>query len=105
MTPEMLAFLSHSTASSNGNVSPPQLPPQEAPPVNKAEYIATPGNDPFNPSIRAGNEIGLNLGGSNLLSKLNGSIPIANGNGHGSHYPDVETPTSNGQNYADDVMM
>ncbi|OCL14176.1 TPR-like protein [Glonium stellatum] len=104
MTPEMLAFLSHSTVL-NGNGSPPQAPSQEPPPVTKTQYVATPGNDPFNPSNRNGNDIGLNLGGSNLLSKLNGSIPVANGNGTGSHYPDVETPTSNGQNYDDDVMM
>lgn len=105
MTPEMLAFLSHSTVSSNGNGSPLQMPSQEPPAVTKTQYVATPGNNPFNPSNRNGNDIGLNLGGSNLLSKLNGSIPVVNGNGNSSHYPDVETPTSNGQNYDDDVMM
>ncbi|OCL00010.1 TPR-like protein [Cenococcum geophilum 1.58] len=105
MTPEMLAFLSHSTVSSNGNGSPLQMPSQEPPAVTKTQYAATPGNNPFNPSNRNGNDIGLNLGGSYLLSKLNGSIPVVNGNGNGSHYPDVETPTSNGQNYDDDVMM
>ena len=105
MTPEMLAFLSHSTVSYNGNGSSPQMPPQEPPAVTKTQYVATPGNNPFNPSNRNGNDIGLNLGGSNLLSKLNGSVPVVNGNGNSSHYPDVETPTSNGQNYDDDVMM
>ncbi|KAF2807103.1 TPR-like protein [Mytilinidion resinicola] len=104
MTPEMLAFLSHSATNGNGNGSPPQIPPNEPPPA-RTQYVATPmGNDPFNPSIRTGNDIGLNLGGSNLLSKLNGNV-VTNGNGNGSHYPDLETPTSNGQNYDDDVLM
>ncbi|KAF2184109.1 TPR-like protein [Zopfia rhizophila CBS 207.26] len=102
VTPEMLAALSHSTL--NGNGANP-FAPCESNMDAKNLSISTPEIDPFNPSIRTGGDIGLNLGGSNLLSKLNGSIPVTNGNGAGSGYHDVETPTSNDQNIRDDDVM
>ncbi|KAF2027168.1 nuclear protein bima [Setomelanomma holmii] len=62
------------------------------------------GVDPFNPSSRQVGDVGLNLGGSNLLSRLNGSHPITNGTGPTCQ--NVETPIANGQDYHDeDVMM
>lgn len=100
MTPEMVSSLSDSSVL-NGNGTSSQL---FAEPKNP--FITTPEIDPFNPPIRTGDNIGLNLGGSNLLSKLNGSLPFSNNHGQGSQYPDVDTPTSNGQNMPDeDVMM
>ncbi|KAF2201174.1 TPR-like protein [Delitschia confertaspora ATCC 74209] len=72
----------------------------------KNPFISTPDIDPFNPSTRTGGDVGLNLGGSNLLSRLNGKVPVSNANGTGSHHLDVETPTSNGQiMHEDDVMI
>ncbi|KAF2464329.1 TPR-like protein [Lindgomyces ingoldianus] len=101
VTPEMLAALSHSA--STGSVASLFMSQESF--EAKNPFILTPEIDPFNPS-RNGGDVGLNLGGSNLLSKLNGSIPVSNGSVAGSGYPDVETPTSNGQNMHDgDVMM
>ncbi|ORY18211.1 hypothetical protein BCR34DRAFT_473669 [Clohesyomyces aquaticus] len=101
VTPEMLAALSHSALNANGANLFTSQDSFDA----KNPFISTPEIDPFNPS-RAGGDVGLNLGGSNLLSKLNGSGPVVNGNVVGSGYPDVETPTSNGQNMHDeDVIM
>lgn len=102
LTPEMLTALSHSASNGNG---PNQFASQESF-DSRNPFVSTPDIDPFNPSLRAGGDVGLNLGGSNLLSKLNGSIPATHGATTGSGYPDVETPTSNGQNvHDDDVMM
>lgn len=102
VTPEMLTAISHSVSNGNGAN---QFVSQDSF-DNKNPFVSTPDIDPFNPSVRTGGDVGLNLGGSNLLSKLNGSIPASNGNPVGSGYPDVETPTSNGQNIHDeDIMM
>ncbi|KAF2867327.1 hypothetical protein BDV95DRAFT_502927 [Massariosphaeria phaeospora] len=104
MTPDMLASMNHSITNGNGNGAH-LFAPQESFDARNP-FVSTPDIDPFNPAVRPGGEAGLNLGGSNLLSKLNGSIPPMNGNGVGSSYPDVDTPTSNGQNVPDeDVMM
>jgi anaphase-promoting complex subunit 3 len=102
VTPEMLAAISHNVSHGNGAARAFQT--QESFDA-KNPFVATPDIDPFNPSLRAGGE-GLNLGGSNLLSKLNGSNTTTNGNGAGTVYPGNETPTSNGQNiHEEDVMM
>ncbi|KAF2677477.1 TPR-like protein [Lentithecium fluviatile CBS 122367] len=101
ITPEILASISHFAP--NGHVPVPSNIPD---PFDSKPFVSTPDVDPFNTSIRPGADVGLNLGGSNLLSKLNSSIPATYGNGGGSSYPDVETPTSNGQGPPDeDVMM
>ncbi|KAF2019835.1 TPR-like protein [Aaosphaeria arxii CBS 175.79] len=97
VTPEILASL---TTSLSAGQSSHNSMPQEAPDTRNP-FVSTPDNDPFNP--RTGGDIGLNLGGANLLSRLNG---MTNGHGHGSAYPDVDTPTSNAQNVPDnDIMM
>ncbi|KAF2715479.1 TPR-like protein [Pleomassaria siparia CBS 279.74] len=106
VTPEMLAAISH--AISHGNGGPRAYQSQDSFDAQSNPFVATPNIDPFNSSGRPGGDIGLNLGGSNLLSRLNGSIPATNGNGNAasSAYYGVETPTSNGQNTHDeDVMM
>jgi anaphase-promoting complex subunit 3 len=102
VTPEMLAAISHNV--SNGNGAARIFQTQESFDA-KNPFVSTPDVDPFNTSLRPGGE-GLNLGGSNLLSKLNGSNTTTNGHAPGSVYPGIETPTSNGQNAHDeDVMM
>lgn len=102
ITPEMLASISHSVTNGHSTTSFNSQDDFDG----KNPFVSTPEIDPFNPSVRPGGDVGLNLGGSNLLSKLNGSIPVTYSNGIGSSYPDVETPTSNGQNIPDeDVMM
>ncbi|KAF1951304.1 TPR-like protein [Byssothecium circinans] len=101
ITPEMLVTISHAATNGHG---PASLPSQDSFDVRNP-FVSTPDVDPFNPSLRQGGDVGLNLGGSNLLSRLNGNVPAPHGNGIGS-YPDVETPTSNGQNHHDeDIMM
>ncbi|TKA78855.1 hypothetical protein B0A49_02074 [Cryomyces minteri] len=70
--------------------------------VNSGQIVATPGNDPFNPSVRTAGDVGLNLGGPNLLSRLNGGIYPPPGVGR---IQETETPTANGRNEDDDVMM
>ncbi len=58
-------------------------------------FVSTPDIDPFNSSVRQGTDIGLNVGGSNLLSRLNGSNPLTS----------AETPIANGQGFHDDDVM
>lgn len=100
MTPDMLASISH--AAQNG-VAQGSVPSQEGlDPRNP--FVSTPEVDPFNPSSRQVGDVGLNLGGSNLLSRLNGSHSMANG--VGTTYHNAETPVANGHDYHDeDVMM
>jgi len=100
VTPEMLASIAHSSTNGavHGNtssiveISDPRNP-----------FVSTPDVDPFNPSSRQGGDVGLNLGGANLLSRLNGSVPTMNGGG--STYHALDTPVANGQDYDEDVMM
>jgi anaphase-promoting complex subunit 3 len=97
ITPDMLASISQTAT--NG-VAPQAAPPQESSDARNP-FVSTPNVDPFNPSTRQGGDIGLNLGGSNLTSRLNGSNPMSNGIHH-----NMETPVSNGHDYNDeDVMM
>ena len=62
-------------------------------------FVPTPALDPFNPSSRQPGDGGLNLGGSSLLSKLNGRATQPN-----SH-TEFDTPPSNGQNMHDEHVM
>ena len=73
------------------------LPQQTQDP--RSQYT-TPGNDPFNPTVRTAGDPGLNHGGSNLLSRLNGSFKESK-----AQTPHWETPTGNGSRYDEDVMM
>lgn len=102
LTGEMMVNLSHSAA--NGTGAAPQWAVQESA-GTKNPFVATPEVDPFNPSQRTGGDIGLNLGGSNLLSKLNATMQPTNGYAMSSGFHDIETPTSNGQNIPDDDIM
>ena len=100
ITPDMMASIAHSaTNGATYNTAPSQEVSDARNP-----FVSTPDVDPFNPPTRQGGDVGLNLGGTNLLSRLNGSNPAING---GSlTYHNVETPIANGQDYHDeDVMM
>jgi anaphase-promoting complex subunit 3 len=97
INPDMLASISHT--SSNGAPHHPVAAQESSDARNP--FVSTPDVDPFNPTTRQGNDIGLNLGGSNLLSRLNGSNPATNGG-----YHNLETPVTNGQSFHDeDIMM
>ncbi|PVH96728.1 TPR-like protein [Periconia macrospinosa] len=99
ITPEMLASISY--IASNGHAINSFTSQDSF--DSKNPFISTPEVDPFNPTARPGADVGLNLGGSNLLSRLNGSAPVMYGNGL---YHDAETPTSNGlYRTGEDVMM
>jgi len=96
MTPEMIALFA-SGASTNGRTSesPPCPPAQGGAAALTALF--TPGNDPFNVASRTAVDPGLNIGGSNLLSRLNGGIPLTNGN-------TWDTPVGNSGRDEDVVM-
>jgi anaphase-promoting complex subunit 3 len=97
VTPDMLASISQ--PATNGATHHPATAQEGADTRNP--FVSTPDVDPFNPSTRQGGDIGLNLGGSNLLSRLNGTNVAMN-----VAYQNVETPVANGQGYNDeDIMM
>jgi anaphase-promoting complex subunit 3 len=96
ITPDMLASISNNAP--NGTTQPAAAPQDNA--DNRNPFVSTPDVDPFNAPTRQGNDVGLNPGGANLFSRLNGS---AQTNGM---YQNMETPIANGQSYHDeDVMM
>ncbi len=95
MSPEMLADAS---TSANGPITFDPL--QSIPIQNQDKNVLTPWNDPFNPKMRTAGDPGLNTGGSNLLSRLNGSMKLS-----GSQKTDWETPTNNGLRREEDIMM
>lgn len=101
VTPDMLASISQSATSANGNYAASSQETLDT----RNPFVSTPEVDPFNPSVRQGGDIGLNLGGSNLLSRLNGSNPSINGNAASSMYHHAETPIANGHNFHDDDVM
>jgi anaphase-promoting complex subunit 3 len=98
ITPDMLASIVQSSSNGATNAAPAA---EAADPRNP--FVSTPDVDPFNPSTRQGGDVGLNLGGANLLSRLNGSVPTTNG--AGPTYHNLDTPIANGQEYDEDVMM
>jgi anaphase-promoting complex subunit 3 len=100
ITPEILATITQAAPNGHGTTSSTTQDPFET----KQPFVSTPDVDPFN-TTRPGAESALNLGGSNLFSKLNGSIQAVFHQGMGTSYPDAETPTSNSQNVPDDDVM
>ncbi|KAF2004029.1 TPR-like protein [Amniculicola lignicola CBS 123094] len=105
VTPDMLAAISHSISNGHGpGPGPREFQTQESFEA-KNPFISTPDIDPFNPPVRTGNDIGLNLGGSNLLSKLNGSYPPTNGNGVPPFHLDQTVTFYESKNPDEDVMM
>ena len=100
ITPEILATITQAAPNGHGPTSSTMQDPFET----KQPFVSTPDIDPFN-TTRPGAESTMNLGGSNLLSKLNGSIQAVFQQGMGTSYPSAETPTSNSQNVPDDDIM
>jgi anaphase-promoting complex subunit 3 len=104
ITPDMLASISHSAM--NGGAHHHATSSQEiVDPRNP--FVSTPDGDPFNPSSRHPGDVGLNLGGANLLSRLNGNHPPMYGDRAAPTYHDVETPVANGNQtfHNEDIMM
>lgn len=102
MTPELQAYISHSSATINGYPNGNESP-IAATQINKAlPTVTTPSNDSFNPAGRSNNETGLNHGGSSLLSKLNGGrIPA--GEERSGSCEGTETPP--GTHHDEDILM
>jgi anaphase-promoting complex subunit 3 len=100
ITPEILATMTQPAPNGHGPTSSNPQDPFET----KQPFVSTPDVDPFNPS-RPGADSSVNLGSSNLLSKLNGSIQAVFQPGAGVSDPFAETPTSNSHNMADDDVM
>lgn len=96
ITPAMLDSISQ--VAQNGHTAP-VAQPQESLESNNP-FVSRPDDDPFNPPTRQRGDVGLNMGGTNLLSKLNGRNPAPNG-----RYHNVETPVANGQDPDDDDDM
>ncbi|KAL6711516.1 anaphase-promoting complex subunit cdc27 [Coniothyrium glycines] len=102
ITPDMLASISH--AATNGSAY--QVAASQEGVDTRNPFVSTPDIDPFNPTVRQGGDVGSAFGGSNLLTRLNGSNTISNGASTAPIHRHAETPLSNGQNYHDeDVMM
>ena len=98
ITPDMLASISQSARS--GDVHQAAHLKQESLDARNP-FVSTPDVDPFNPTSRQVGDVGLNLGGANLMSRLNGTKQPT------TTYHDLDTPITNGhQNFHDeDVMM
>ena len=113
ITPDMLASISHAATNGHavnvahtthtGQAGHAAISNEGSDPRNP--FVSTPDIDPFNPSTRPGADIGLNLGGANLMSRLNGSNPGHNGFAAGPTYHDIETPVANGSFHDEDIMM
>ncbi|KAF9696408.1 hypothetical protein EKO04_005519 [Ascochyta lentis] len=97
ITPAMLESISHVAV--NGHTAQVAIPKDDLESNNP--FVSRPEDDPFNPPTRQRGDVGLNMGGTNLLSKLNGRNPAPNG----TRYHNVETPVANGQDPDEDDMM
>lgn len=96
ITPAMLESISQIAQNSH---TAQAAPPQDISESNNP-FVSRPDDDPFNPPTRPRGDVGLSMGGTNLLSKLNGRNTAPNG-----RYHNVETPVANGQDPDDDDMM
>jgi anaphase-promoting complex subunit 3 len=89
--------------STSANMATPTEGPLQTNP-NGLNLPNTPGAyDPFNPS-RSAVDPGLNHGGPNFMSRLNGNIPSFPAQGQ-SLSADWDTPVTNGTLYEEDAMM
>lgn len=96
LTPAMV----ESIAQTAQNGHPPTAAPAQDSVESNNPFVSKPDDDPFNPPARQRGDAGLNMGGTNLLSKLNGRHAPPNGRRH-----IVETPVANGQDPDDDDDM
>ncbi|KAF1816618.1 TPR-like protein [Eremomyces bilateralis CBS 781.70] len=88
-------------ANGTTNPQPPNLPLQ-AQSNNSQSSVFNSFNDPFNPTIRTAGDPGLNHGGPNLFSRLNGSIPVMASHKEVNEW---DTPPANGSFQDEDVVM
>lgn len=95
ITPAMLESISQ--VAQNGHMTQVAAPQDTLESNNP--FVSRSDDDPFNPPTRQRGDVGLNMGGTSLLSKLNGRNPVPNGRYH------VETPVANGQEPDDDNDM
>ncbi|KAF2431379.1 protein bima [Tothia fuscella] len=104
LTDEMRAYLSiPASAATPGESATQNVPLQSH--INGSKNVSnTPaGYDPFNPSRTAGDP-GLNHGGPNFMSRLNGSVAPAPSS-NVSQILDWDTPATTISNFEDDVLM
>jgi anaphase-promoting complex subunit 3 len=96
ITPAMVESISQATQ--NGHTA------QSAPTQDSLEgnnpFVSKVDDDPFNPPPRQRGDGGLSMGGTTLLSKLNGRHAPSN-----TRNITVETPVANGQDPDDDEIM
>lgn len=96
ITPAMVESISQTTQ--NGHTA------QSAPASDSFEgnnpFVSKVDDDPFNPPPRQRGDGGLSMGGTTLLSKLNGRHAPSN-----TRNINVETPVANGQDPDDDEIM
>lgn len=96
ITPAMVESISQTTQ--NGHTA------QSAPTQDSLEgnnpFVSKVDDDPFNPPPRQRGDGGLSMGGTTLLSKLNGRHAPSN-----TRNINVETPVANGQDPDDDEIM
>lgn len=97
LTADMLS----ETSVSNGFSNQPEYNHVSQPPPPPPSHIVTPGNDPFTSTNRTAGDPGLNHGGANLLSRLNGSFKEQKPRPLNTW----ETPTGNGSQNDEDIMM
>ncbi|KAF1931676.1 nuclear protein bima [Didymella exigua CBS 183.55] len=95
-TPAMLESISQ--IAQNSHAAQISLP-QDLSDCNNP-FVSKPDDDPFNPPTRSRGDVALSMGGTDLLSKLNGRNTVPNGRTH-----NVETPVANGQDPDDDDLM
>ncbi|KAL9085179.1 MAG: hypothetical protein Q9165_007710 [Trypethelium subeluteriae] len=106
LPPEMLSVLA---LQQQDEARQEDIPSQSGPLANQSSnahnQILTPSGDPFNPATRTTGDLGLKLGGSSLLSRLNGSkIPAESVEHRHPRQEMNETPTANSRD-DNDVMM
>ncbi|KAF3010657.1 anaphase-promoting complex subunit cdc27 [Curvularia kusanoi] len=96
ITPAMLDSISQTVQ--NGHTA--QAAPTQDSLESNNPFVSKVDDDPFNPPPRPRGDGGLGMGGTTLLSKLNGRHAPSNGRNH-----NIETPVANGQDLDDDEIM
>ena len=97
ITPAMVESISQTTQ--NGHTAQQSAPAQDSLDGNNP-FVSKVDDDPFNPPPRQRGDGGLSMGGTTLLSKLNGRHAPSN-----TRNINVETPVANGQDPDDDEIM
>ena len=106
LPPEVLAMLSVQQQEANRqDEAHSQTGPLAHQSNNAHNQILTPNGDPFNPTIRTTADLGLKVGGNNLLSRLNGlKMPAEPPEHRHSRQETNETPTAISRDDNDTMM-